>query len=120
MTSNYKTDAHGRIVVSGEQTGPLANITPEEMYDAIDADWQMELSNVADTREVSLKPQHGDHIGKQYKTVGGNLITTARTAGDEIAFTYCYGCGARREFGYGWDDRAREHANDHAENCRAA
>ncbi|CAL9379869.1 hypothetical protein [Streptomyces sp. enrichment culture] len=117
---NYATDGDGRIVAAPGQQGPLANITDAELYDAIDADWQVDLSNAADTREVSMKPERGDHIGKQYTTVGGSLVTTARTAEGKESYTYCYGCGERREFGYGWDDRAREHANKHAGECRAA
>ncbi|MFD3849221.1 hypothetical protein ACFWVB_25425 [Streptomyces microflavus] len=118
--TNYTTDAEGRIVLAAEQQGPLANITDAELYDAADADWQVDLSNAADSREVSRKPERGDHIGKQFRTVGGNLVTTARTAEGEESFWFCYGCGDRREFGYGWDDRAREHANEHAGACRAA
>ncbi|MFJ1749700.1 hypothetical protein ACIOJD_26135 [Streptomyces sp. NPDC088116] len=118
--TNYTTDADGRITLSAEQQGPLANITDEEMYDVIDTEWQFELSNAADAREVSMAPERGDRIGKQYTIVGGNVVATATTAEGEVAFLYCYGCGERREFGYGWDDRTREHANKHAGGCRAA
>ncbi|MFF8963528.1 hypothetical protein ACF1BK_12380 [Streptomyces globisporus] len=117
---NYATDTDGRIVAAPAQEGPLANITREERYELIDAEWQFDLSNAVDSREVSRKPERGDHIGKQFRTVGGNLVTTARTAEGEESYTYCYGCGDRREFGYGWDDRARDHANEHAGACRAA
>ncbi|AYC41986.1 hypothetical protein [Streptomyces griseorubiginosus] len=117
--TNFKTDSDGRIVAAPKQEGPLANITDAEMYDAVDADWQIELSNAADAREVSLKPERGDHIGKQYKTAGGNLVTTARTAEGEVSYLYCYGCGKRDELGYGWDDVACERAEAHAAKCRA-
>ena len=116
---NYATDGDGRIVAAPAQEGPLANITREERYELIDTEWEYDLSNAADSREVSMAPERGDHIGKQYRTVGGNLVTTARTAEGEVSYYHCAGCGKRDELGYGWDDVARERAEAHAAKCRA-
>ncbi|MET7639341.1 hypothetical protein [Streptomyces sp. NPDC005438] len=117
--TGFKTDTDGRIVAAPEQTGPLSNITDDEMYDLIDTEWSYELANSAGDREVLMAPEPGDHTGKQYRTVGGNLVTTARTAETEVSYWYCAGCGKRDELGYGWSDVARDRAEQHAAKCRA-
>ncbi|MCP9990025.1 hypothetical protein LUX09_05255 [Streptomyces albogriseolus] len=113
--TGYTTDADGRIVAAPSHEGPLSGVTAADLDDAL----ALDFSNDALSERVSMKPERGDAPGKQYRTVGGNLVTTAKTAEGEVAFWYCYGCGTRDEIGYGWDDVARERAQKHAADCRA-
>ncbi|HEY8986050.1 MAG TPA: hypothetical protein VIU15_41555 [Streptomyces sp.] len=54
---NYATDGDGRIVAAPSQEGPLANITCEERYELIDTEWELELSNAADSEKVPRLPR---------------------------------------------------------------
>ncbi|MFJ7242836.1 hypothetical protein ACIQWB_37750 [Streptomyces olivaceus] len=105
----------GRIMAT-DQPGGLT-FTPEEQAEAVANDYVLNLSN--EDRAVSAMPERGDHIGRQYRTVGGHIVTAATTAGDEISYWYCQGCKKRDEVGYGWSDVARERAEAHAAQCRA-
>lgn len=99
-------------------SGGILDFTNDEIAEAAVEDAEINLSN--GDKAVSMGPERGDTYRKLFRTIGDNIVGTYRTKDDEESFMYCGGCGSRQDFGYGWDDRADEKANEHAGECRVA